>query len=111
MRILLPIIWLAVIGLLSASVVCSCLERGIRPFGRLDALAGRLTEFQLFAVALAVSLFIAYGGSKTNEPPRTQVPRLPAYLYDPLTMPPDLVKAHAHLDESRMPSQGGAAVA
>ena len=61
----------AVFVLLALAVACRCAERGFRPFKSLKKLVGGLTAFQKFAVAIAVSLLIAYGGTKTNNPPRS----------------------------------------
>ena len=61
----------AVFVLLGLAVACRCAERGFRPFKSLKKLVGGLTAFQKFAVAIAVSLLIAYGGTKTNDPPRS----------------------------------------
>ena len=61
----------AVFVLLALAVACRCAERGFRPFKSLKKLVDDLTPFQKFTVVIAISLLIAYGGTKTNEPPRT----------------------------------------
>ena len=61
----------AVFVLLALAASCRCAERGFRPFKSLKKLVDDLTAFQKFAAAIAVSLLIAYGGTKTNDPPRS----------------------------------------
>ena len=111
MKLVLPILWIAVVVLLAASAVCLCLERGFRPFAGLEALVGRLSARQRFMAALAVSLLVAYAGTKTNEPPRTaSAPEVVALTDEQLAAGFALVETSTNLQSSIFNPQSSATV-